>query len=704
MRIRPVMQLSQADCAAACLAMVSAAHGGAGALRYWRDALDCGRDGATAGHLVRTATARGLTARAYSVDGDLGAALRTARLPAILHVDGNHFLVVAGVRGGTARVLDPKVGRRRLPLPELASRMSGPLIVCTATGPLGDDGTGMDRARLRGLVRRSVHGLRGQLALCVVLVAAATLAPALLIRLALGAALAPGPHAVPFALFGAALLAVGAQFIGSLIQSALVLRLRNRFDVRLMGAFVAHLLGKDFAFLQGRASGDILSRIAANAALQQSLTTLLLAVGLYLPLAALYTAALLIICWPLALVALAGAAVQAALTWVFGARIETAQRESLRADSELQVHSVDTVTNYAIVKAMRLERGVADRWMSVFAEAAARGLRRDSESQILQAAARLVQSAVPLLVVLTGTVLYMRGAVGLGDVLAVITVVGVFLVSLGRLGSGVQNVFLLRAHLERLSDIVDDTRTGEEAPRVWSAGAGGRAGVRLDAVTFRYARESPDILRDVSLAVAPGEMVGVGGPTGGGKSTLVQLVIGLYRPVRGRAELLLPGADRPVRCAYVPQDPELFAGTIRDNVVAWRGEIGDAEVWRALDRAAMSADVAAMPLRLDTPIGGRGLHLSGGQRQRLALARAFAGDPDLLVADEPTSHLDPATERHVLRTLRDLPYTRIVVAHTPRVLTACDRALSVTDGRIAEITGTAGAAPATGPAVEEAAT
>lgn len=698
MRIRPVMQLSQSDCAPACLAMVSAAHGGAGVLRYWRDALDCGRDGATAGHLVRTASARGLTARAYSVDGDLGVALRTAQLPAILHVDGNHFLVVAGVRGGTARVLDPKVGRRRIPLPELAGRMSGPLIVCTASGPPGDDGAGMDGARLRGLVRRSVHGLRGQLALCVALVAAATLAPALLIRLALGTALTPGPHVMPFALFGAALLAVGAQFIGSLIQSALVLRLRNRIDVRLMGAFVAHLLGKDFAFLQSRASGDILSRIAANAALQQSLTALLLAAGLYLPLAVLYTAALLIICWPLALVALTGAAVQAALTWVFGARIETAQRESLRADSEVQVHSVDTVTNYAIIKAMRLERGAADRWMSVFTEAAARGLRRDSESQILQAAARLVQSAVPLLVVLTGTALYVRGAVELGDVLAVITVVGVFLVSLGRLGGGVQNVFLLRAHLERLSDIVDDTPADQDAPRVWTPGAGGRAAVALDGVTFRYSQEAPDIVRDVSLAVAPGEMVGVGGPTGGGKSTLAQLVIGLYRPVRGRADLRLPGADRPVRRAYVPQDPELFAGTIRDNVVAWRAEIGDAEVWRALDLAAMRAEVTAMPLGLDTPIGGRGLHLSGGQRQRLALARAFAGDPDLLVADEPTSHLDPETERQVLRTLRHLTCTRIVIAHTPRVLTACDRALSFTNGRITAFTGRA-----TDPAVEGAA-
>ena len=213
--------------------------------------------------------------------------------------------------------------------------------------------------------------------------------------------------------------------------------------------------------------------------------------------------------------------------------------------------------------------------------------------------------------------------------------------------------------------------------------------VRLDGVTFRYATGSPDVVRDVSLTVAPGELVGIGGPTGGGKSTLVQLVIGLYEPVSGHTELRLPAADRPVRCAYVPQDPELFAGTIRDNVVAWREDIDDAEVWRALDLAALRPDVTAMPLGLDTPIGGRGLHLSGGQRQRLALARAFAGDPDLLVADEPTSHLDPATERHVLRTLRGLPCTRIVVAHTERVLTACDRALSVTDGRITRATDSA---------------
>ncbi|MEV4213306.1 ATP-binding cassette domain-containing protein [Micromonospora sp. NPDC049662] len=703
-RVQTILQMSQSDCAAACLAMVGSALGRSASTGFWQRALGSGRDGTSVARILATATAHGLTARAYAVQ-DLRAAVTSTAMPAVLHVDGNHFVVLTRVRGGQVEMVDPGQGRQRCDAEALARRMSGPLIVFGVAGD-GRQHSSPDvasRLSLRGVITRSSRGLRGQLIAATAIMVAATLGPALLTREAVNAAVAREGHLSPWLVGVAAAGCLGLQFLGTLLQSGLVLRLRARIDARLMTAFVHHLLGKDLEFLEQRAAGDILSRISANAALRDSLTLLLLAAGLHLPLTLIYLAALVAVSPALSVIALLGAALQMGAAVAFGRRVEAAQREALRADAELQINSVDAVNNYAVIKAMRLEAGVTGRWLRTFAASAARGLKRDSELQTLQAFTGLVQFAVPITIVLTGVWLAADGTVRLGSVLAMLTVAGMFLATLGRLVTGAQGIFLVRGQLERLEDIIDgaapapvahagDTATGQDTADVTGAvRQPARAAIRLERVSYRYHQDGADVVDDVSLEVRPGELLGIGGATGGGKTTLIHLLLGLYQPRSGtvtRVRVDAGGRRTPgeLSYAYVPQDPELFSGTIRDNVLAWRAGVPDRAVWEALELAAVEEDVAAMPLRLDTPIGSRGMHLSGGQRQRLALARAFLARPDLLVADEPTSHLDPGTEQTVLTALQMMPGTRIVVAHSAPVLGACDRALRMTAGDLTPLT------------------
>ncbi|MCG5443904.1 ATP-binding cassette domain-containing protein [Micromonospora sp. NIE79] len=696
--------MSQADCAAACLAMVGSALGRSASTGFWQRALGSGRDGTSVARLVTAATEHGLVAQAYAIT-DLRAALNTTELPAVLHLDGNHFVVVTAMRRGRVEIVDPSEGRQRLELDQLGRRMSGPLVVFRADrGVVGERSAWTDmtpRLSLRGVIRRSSRGLRVQLLTATAVMVGATLGPALLTRTAVNQAVSPGEMLSPWLVVTAAAGCLGLQFLGTLVQSGLVLRLRTRIDTRLMAAFVHNLLGKDLEFLEQRAAGDILSRISANAALRDSLTLLLLAGGLHLPLTLIYLAALLIVSPALSVIPVLGAVLQVAAAVAFGRRVETAQREALRADAELQINSVDAVNNYAVIKAMRLEDGVASRWLRTFANATSRGLRRDSELQSLQALTGLVQFAVPVTIVLAGVWLSVRGSVQFGSVLAMLTVAGIFLATLGRLVTGAQGVYLVRGQLERLEDIIDGTsHTPTRPAHVHGAPAVGpqqpaRADVHLDRVSYRYHRDGADVVDEVSLHVRPGELLGIGGATGGGKTTLIHLLLGLYQPgagtiTRRRVDVNDRVLPDDVSYAYVPQDPELFSGTIRDNVLAWRAGVPDRSVWEALELAAVVQDVKSMPLGLDTPIGSRGMHLSGGQRQRLALARAFLAQPDLLVADEPTSHLDPSTEQAILAALRSMPGTRVVVAHSPQVLGTCDRAFRMTAGSLVPLLGTEG--------------
>ena len=203
----------------------------------------------------------------------------------------------------------------------------------------------------------------------------------------------------------------------------------------------------------------------------------------------------------------------------------------------------------------------------------------------------------------------------------------------------------------------------------------------FEQVTVRYPGRSGDAVTDVSFEIAPGETVALVGPSGAGKSTLLNVLLGFVRPVEGRVRI--GGADLAEvdlaeyrsRIAWVPQWPQLFAGTIAENVRLARPDADDAALRQALADAGAREFVDALPLGADTVLGEDGAGLSAGQRQRLALARAFLADRPVLLLDEPTAALDGATEAEVVAAVRRLAAGRTVllVVHRPALLGVADR-------------------------------
>ncbi|WP_420311246.1 thiol reductant ABC exporter subunit CydD [Streptomyces sp. YS-B37] len=224
----------------------------------------------------------------------------------------------------------------------------------------------------------------------------------------------------------------------------------------------------------------------------------------------------------------------------------------------------------------------------------------------------------------------------------------------------------------------------------------------FDGVTVRYPGRSVDAVSDVSFTVDPGETVALVGPSGSGKSTLLNALLGFVRPAEGRVRV--GGVDLAdvdleqwrARIAWVPQRPQLYAGTIAENVRLARPDADDTAVRRALADAGALDFVDALPEGIGSMLGEDGAGLSAGQRQRLALARAFLADRPVLLLDEPTAALDGATEAEVVEAVRRLAVGRTVllVVHRPALLAVADRVVRVTEG-------TAAVRAEAGPAIPE---
>src|SRR5680860_1552102 len=291
----------------------------------------------------------------------------------------------------------------------------------------------------------------------------------------------------------------------------------------------------------------------------------------------------------------------------------------------------------------------------------------------------------PLALLWVGAHQVLSGDMSLGMMLALQALAASVLTPLASLVANGQRLQLVGAHLERLADVLDaepESTTGA-TPEIT-----GR--IELDQVGFRYDEHARPVLRDISMAIEPGQKVALVGRTGSGKSTLAKLLLGLYEPTTGEVRYDdMPMADLDHRAlrsqlGVVMQEPVLFSGSIRQNIAFNDPGISPEQVVEAAKLAGIHDEIAAMPMGYDTWLSEGGGGLSGGQRQRLALARAVAHHPTVLLLDEATSNLDVATEALIEHNLRDAAPTRIVIAHRLSTVRDADQILFLEDGMIVE--------------------
>ncbi len=455
-----------------------------------------------------------------------------------------------------------------------------------------------------------------------------------------------------------------------------------------------HLLGLPPAWFEAGRTGDVISRLTGDTALIESvvgsslsmaLRNVLLLIG---SLVMLLTTSL-----KLALLTLAGVPLVVLPILIFGRRVRHLSRLSQERIAELGNRIDESIHEIRLVQAYGHE--AIDR--AAFAERveAGFGTARDrirTRARLVAAVLLLVFGGVTFILWLGGHDV-LAGRLSPGELSAFIFYAALLAGSVGALSEVWGDLQRALGAAERLIELLDTPAAIRPPEAPVPLPAAGRGAIAFRHVCFHYpGRADTPALDDVDFQVAPGETVALVGPSGAGKSTIYQLLMRFYDPAAGRVliddcdiALADPAAVRS-RLALVPQEPVVFATSVRENVRYGRPDADDAEV-EAACRAAHAMDfVARLPDGLDTQLGERGVRLSGGQRQRIAIARAMLANRPILLLDEATSSLDAQSERLVQEALDSLMRARttVIIAHRLATVRRADRILVLDQGRIVE--------------------
>lgn len=689
-RVPVVLQMTISDCGAACLAMILRHHGHHTTLANCRERTGIGRDGVTARRLADAARSFGLRTHAFVADPST---IEQVPLPAVAHWEDAHFVVVERITGERVEIMDPALGRRRISRAEFA-RSLGSAVLAFEPGPRleprGPDPL-HERAALPAALRGAFVGCRSNLAAAVaasLLLQVLGLALPIAVAIVIDRIVSPrDPGLIPA--LGAGVITITLIHLAvAHVRAAALVRLQRRVDGAIMRRIFGHLLSLPLPFFQQRAGGDLMQRLGGSVVIRELVTTQALTAVLDGMFMTVYLVLLLATDPVLGGVVAALGLAQIGLLASTRTRAQQLHQQHLLAQSRSQSMLFETLSGMATVKATGAERRLFDTWSARFSTEIDLDARQNHLDAMVENTTTALRVLAPLLLVWIGAGQVLDGTHSLGAIIAVQYLAMAFLLPLGGLIANVQRLQAARAHLERLRDVLDAAPEQPEPARRATPRLRGQ--LELHSVSYRYDTGSPQVLRDISVTIEPGQKVGLVGPSGSGKSTLGMLLLGLYPPDQGEIRYDgIPLADldpRTVRSQFgvVLQEPFVFGDSIRHNIAGNNPDLPLERIAAAARVAALDDDIARMPMGYETRLGDGGNGLSGGQRQRLAIARAVAADPVVFLMDEATSHLDVPTEKRVDSNLNILACTRIVVAHRASTVRNADLILVLDDGQIVE--------------------
>ncbi|SMH28701.1 NHLP family bacteriocin export ABC transporter peptidase/permease/ATPase subunit [Azospirillum agricola] len=689
-RTPTLLQMEAVECGAAALGIVLHHHGRHPPLEELR--VECGvsRDGSKASDILRAARRYGCEAKGMRLEPAAALALP---FPFIAHWNFNHFLVVEGVRGGKVFLNDPATGPTRVTLEAFDAAFTGIALTVEPGPEFRRD------ARPAGTLRQFVPLLRqaGSAVPLSVLISLLLIVPGLLIpaftKIFVDDVLIHEKTDWLRPLI--AIMIVTALVYGALswLQQLVLLRAQTALAVGGSARFLWHLLRLPVEFFTQRHTGDVANRVAANDRLAGIAANQLGASAVNAVTALFYALVMLSLDAPLALACIALGTTNLAVWKLLARRREDAGRRLAQDLGRFESATVTGILAIETLKATATDDDYFARWSGLQANHNANQRQLGGYGLATGAVEPLIGGLTTAAILGLGGLRVVEGDMTIGTLVAFQMLVQSFMGPLSALVAVFGTLVEAKADLARVGDVMRHPQARPFAEPVSESGAEPRrleGRVTLEGVGFGYQRHAPPLIKDFNLEVAPGARVALVGGSGSGKSTVAKLIAGLHRPWSGVIRFdgvpmeELPRSTLIASVGVVGQEIHILSGSVRENLSMWDPTLPDRALADALADADVMEVVTARPRGLSGLIDEGGANFSGGQAQRLAIARALARDPSILILDEAMSALDPLTEQRIDEAIRRRGCTCIVVAHRLSTVRDADEILVLDRGRVVE--------------------
>lgn len=671
-RILPVIyQGEHAECGLACVAMVAAYHGHPIDLGLLRERADVSSRGTSLRELIRIADSLRLRSRVVHVEPE---SIHRLRVPAIVHWDLSHYVVVRRVSKRRVEVHDPNHGRVSIPLNELGRHLSG-IAVELSPGQAFQATNEFRGVSLANLVPKDlkVGGRLGAVAASALLAQLLALVAPFYFQVVIDRTLPSFSIQALGWLTALFIVLVLVEWIVKHLRNTAALHLSMLANARLSVSLLERLLRLPLGYFESRTISGLMAKFDSL----DEVRTILCedAVRLLIDL-------LMCIAFALVMFLYSPALFGVTMLFVLGyAGYRFATFESFRLATQDQIvrkaeqrnHLLQTVQYAHVVKAYGTEGSRLEQWRALLADDL-RGDHRINQARSNFDHARDGVTALELMV--TGYLCFlqvMAGSMTLGMVFAFLAYKRLFVSSAFGVVEVVFKIKTVGTHMNHLSDLVHTPPT-EYAGVLPVSRTDFDKPIRIERLSFRFRGESSDVFQNVSAVVEPSSRLVIAGPTGSGKTTLVKLLLRLEMPKAGSIRLGdvdVSQLDHHAWLSYIGavlQGGSLFSATIRENIAYGVAEIDDERVSWAAQMACVNEEIDRLPMGYETYLGDRGGVLSAGQIQRILIARALYRDPAVLIMDEGTANLDQETEAAVLKNLRKLKITTIHAAHRAQVI------------------------------------
>lgn len=692
-----VQQHSEEDCGAACLATIAKSYGRTFSMSRVREAVGTGQLGTTLLGLRRGAETLGFDARPVKASPELIDQLDAAPLPAIIHWKGYHWVVLYGRRGNRYVVADPGVGIRYLTRRELAAAWANGVMLLLVPDESRfyaqphDEVKGFSRFLRRVWAYRGVLGEALLLNLVIGLLA---LALPLVIQILTDEVLVRRDVDLLTTVALGALALIGFSGLLQLIQGNLIAHFAQRLELGLVLDFGRQLLRLPMSYYESHRSGEIVSRLRDIREVNFLVSQVVISLPSEFFIALVSLGLMVIYSWQLTLAALAIAVLMTLPSLLFFPTLQRKTRDVLVTEAENQGILVE---NFKGAMTLKTSHGTPQAWDELqgrFGRLANVTFRTVQIAIWNNFTSSLVSGMGAIAMLWLGGWLVIQQQLTIGQLLAFNALYRYVTGFVGTVIRFIDEFARAKTAMQRLADIIDaspETPADDAKPWVEIADDGD---IVCADITFHHAGRV-NLLQDFSLTIPGGKVTAIIGKSGCGKSTLAKLIAGLYTPHSGNIRFgKYNQSDLSLDCLrqqiiLVPQEPHFWSRSIFENFRLSYPYASFEDMITACEITGADDFISQLPDKYQTVLGEFGVNLSGGQKQRLAIARALITNPPILILDESTGALDPASEAEILEQIIAHRYskTTLMISHRPQVVQRADWIISLAAGKLSS-TGT----------------